>query len=406
MKNISLLVTAIIISISCVGQNTEAKKIEFRNPYKFSYAIEEKLKTDTISWKYQVSASSYAAKGDYKNALLQWEKAFGAADKNYSNEKIDSLNLKYKKLNAVNYIVEQAQDYNLVIINEAHHNSSHRAFTKSLLQQLFDNGYKNLGLEALANEAGYKDTLLNQRKYPIQSSGFYIQDPQFGDLVRTALEIGYHVFSYEQTRNSKNVHREVQQAKNIQEVMVNKPDEKILIHCGFDHALEGIHSSWEKAMAGRLAQFTGVNPLTINQVAYTEKSEPKFNHPLLKAMQVKEPIVLLDKEYKPFRYERDKSWTDIAVLHPNSVYKNGRPSWLFGNNNHYVDIDLSAIEISFPVMVLAYKKGEDINVAIPVDIIEVENKSSRSFLALKKGQYDVVIVNQKEDALKLDMDVK
>lgn len=57
-------------------------------------------------------------------------------------------------------------------------------------------------------------------------------------------------------------------------------------------------------------------------------------------------------------------------------------------------------------MVLAYKKGEDINIAIPMDIIEVKDKRNLGFLALKTGKYDIVAANQKGDALKFELKVK
>ena len=53
--------------------------------------------------------------------------------------------------------------------------------------------------------------------------------------------------------------QEIEQALNIKRVIDSRPNEKFLIHCGFDHALEGIHNSWEKAMAGRLTEYTGID---------------------------------------------------------------------------------------------------------------------------------------------------
>ena len=84
-------------------------------------------------------------------------------------------------------------------------------------------------------------------------------------------------------------------------------------------------------MAGRLTEYTGINPLTINQVLYSERSKPKYNHPLLKALEIEESSVLIDRNHNPLRYERGDAWTDIAVLHPNTIYIDGRPNWLFNS---------------------------------------------------------------------------
>jgi hypothetical protein len=290
------------------------EKIDFKTEYKFSSEIENKVFTDTVPWKYQISASEYATKGDYKNALIHWDFAMRTSEKEYSKSQIDSINQTYSKVNATDYIIEQANKNQVIIINEAHHNSFHRVFTKSLLKKLYENGYTNLGVEALGN-GDYLDSTLNNRKYPILKTGYYIKDPQFGNLVRDALEIGYNLFAYEDIAEGNGKQREIEQAKNIQQVINSKPNEKFLIHCGFDHALEGTHQSWEKAMAGRLTEYTGINPLTINQVVYSEKSNGKFNHPLLKALDIKEPTIIIDKKNNPFKYEREEAWTDIAVFH-------------------------------------------------------------------------------------------
>lgn len=396
-KSIILLIASLLLTLlfSCKESKIEFKKIDFVSDYKFSHEIEEKLLKDTIPWKHQLSAADYATKGDYKNALVQWDLAMGARESNYTSSQIDSINNKYTKVNALDYIVEQAKKTQVVIINEAHHNSYHRVFTKSLLQQLYDNGYTNLGLEALGTGA-YLDNGLQQRKYPILETGFYTKDPQFGDMIRTALEIGYTLFAYEDMGKGNGKPREIAQAKNIQKVIDSKPGEKFLIHCGFDHALEGVHRSWEKAMAGRLTEYTGINPLTINQVLYSEKSDPKFNHPFLKAVSNSESTVLIDQNNQVFRYKRGDAWSDIAVFHPNTTYTNNRPNWLFTTNSRPVSVSLTDLQIAFPVMVLAFKKGEDLNKAVPMDITEVENKTASWALGLKGGDYTIVLTNGEE----------
>lgn len=405
MKN-RLLLTIILLSIaSCTNEKRIIEKIEFNNEYKFSSAIESKVKTDTIAWKYQISAADYATKGDYKNALKHWDLAFRSKSKNYTKEQIDSVNQKYKIVPAINFIVEQANKNKVVIINEAHHNSSHRVFTKSLLQKLYDNGYRNLGLEALGN-GKYLDSLLNQRKYPIQKTGHYIKDPQFGNLVRDALTIGYNLFAYENMGKGSGKPREIEQAKNIQKMIEERPNEKFLIHCGFAHVFEGNYPSWEKAMAGWLTDYTGINPFTINQTKYTEKSKSEYNHPLLKSLNLREPSILLEKNNEPYMYESGESWTDIAVFHPNTEYINNRPKWLFENGNKKVQIELKEINIPFPVMILAFKKGENINISVPIDIYEIENNSIIPYLALPKGKYEIVVVNKEDNARKFEIEVE
>jgi len=406
-KNVSniLLVSAILIGFSsCKEKERVIEKINFETEYKFSSEIEDKVEKDTVPWKYQLSASDYATKGDYKNALIHWDSAMRTREKNYTKTQIDSINQKYSEVKATDYIVEEGKKNQVIIINEAHHNSFHRVFTKSLLQKLFDNGYKNLGLEALTNNDSLI-SVLNNRKHPVQETGWYIKDPQFGNLVRDALKIGYKLFAYEQTTGSNGKPREIEQAKNIQKFIEQNPSEKFLIHCGFDHALEGEHKSWEKAMAGRLLEYTGINPLTINQIIYSEKSKPDYNHPLLKALEIKESSVVIDKDNNPLRYERGNAWTDIAVFHPNTEYIDNRPEWIFKNGYKNVSIPLNDIQIKFPVMVLAYKKEEDLKLAIPIDITEVKNQKENCNLGLKQGDYNIIVTNGTE-SVKFEQNVK
>ncbi len=404
MRNIFYTLIFIISLLSCKEENSEIEKIDFEPTYKFSSEIENKLAKDTTAWKYQLSAADYATKGDYKNALTQWDLAMGARDMNYTEKQIDSINLIYKKVNAKNYIIEKAKETKVVIINEAHHNSFHRVFTKSLLKELFDLGYTNLGLETLSTSDSLNQAL-NKRKYPILEDGNYIKEPQFGNLVREALEIGYHLFSYDTlTRGDQSI-REIIEARNIQKEIESKPNEKFLIHCGYAHVHEGEDKSWAVTMAQRLKEYTGIDPLTISQTSYSENGKPEFNHPLLKAFDINESTILLDLENKPFKHKQNGAYADLAVFHPNTEYMNNRPNWLFKNENKDVSINLRDIEIEYPIMVFAFKKGEDIHSAVPIDIAEIKNSTESCHLGLKNGNYEIIVTNGR-DSFKFDKKVK
>ncbi|WP_445386250.1 hypothetical protein ACT6NV_05465 [Robiginitalea sp. IMCC44478] len=389
------MLSIIIFLSSCGEEKREPEEIDFTTNYKLSSEIEEWVKNDTTGWKYQVSAVDYATKGDHKNALMQWDMAMGGRELNYTESEIDSINKLYRKVPAHDYILERAKNEQIIIINEAHHNSFHRFFTKSLLKDLFELGYKNIGLEALLNGTD-KDSLLSEREYPITSTGMYISEPQFGNLVRDALEIGYNVFPYEQTSDVNNTEREIEQARYIEEVIRSKPGEKFLIHCGYDHAYEGKHGWWGKAMAEQLKEYTNIDPLTINQTSYDEKGDPKFRHPLVKALDPKESIVLLDAENKPVQAKSGEAFTDLTLLHPNTEYEDNRPGWLFHGGNLKTEVDLTEFKSMFPLMVMAFKEGEDINQAVPVDILEVKGENNKAYLALPKGLYTIVVTNKKQ----------
>jgi len=403
MKKQIVWIFILLPIFKCLSQKGAIEKIEFKNQYQFGSDIEHKVSTDTVPWKYQKSASEYALKGDYKNALKHWELAMkkGTDANNYTLRQKDSINQKYHIVSASEYILEESKKNQIIIINEAHTNSFHRIYTKSLLQELYNNGYKNLGLEALG-----LDSLLHERKYPTQETGYYTKDPQFGNLIRDALAIGYHLFSYEDREGNNGKLREIGQAKNIQKVIQEKPNEKFLIHCGHGHVLEGNYKPWEKTMAGRLLEYTGINPFTINQTFYSERSKVECNNLLLQALTPKEPSILLDENNVPLKFERGECWTDVAILHPITKYIDDRPSWLFDSKNINVAIELKEIDIPYPLMVFAFKKGDNINEAVPIDIYEVKNKTTSPHLALPKGKYEIVVVNKKDEARKFELEIE
>jgi len=399
-----LFMLSMVFLNSCKGPSVQIEEVAFESDYKFASQIEGELERDTMPWKYQISATDYSMKGDHAAALDHWDRTVGGRAIEYSENEIDSINRKYQKVGAAEFIVKEAKSHRVVIINEAHHNAFHRVFTRSLLRELYQIGYVNLGLEALGN-GDHQDMDLNERGHALQSSGYYTSNPQFGNLIRDAIAIGYNVFSYESTEPGSGSPREIAQAANITSMMEERPDEKFLIHCGFDHALEGKHSSWGMAMAGRLSEYTGVDPLTINQVIYSERGNSDLNLPLLKALNVDEPTVILDSLQRPFRYERGEAWCDVAVFHPNTNYIAGRPDWIFSDGYKRIRVPLEELDVTFPAMVMAFPEDEGFVKSVPVAMMEVEGRSDSCFLGLFEGEY-VVVVTDGTKAVKFEQSVQ
>ena len=290
-------------------------------------------------------------------------------------------------VNAREYIIERSKNEQIIIINEAHTNSNHRTFTHSLLQGLYDNGYRYLGLEALF------DTLINERKYPIIESGYYTKEPEFGNLIYTAIKIGFTLFGYEAMGNVNGKEREIAQARNIVNFIKQNPHGKVLIHCGHDHVIKGTpnNPTWEKAMAGRLKEYTQINPFTIDQTQFSEKSERKYNHPYIAMVNKEFPVVLLDEDGNVFNGKKGNDQVDVRIIHPETQYVNNRPNWLLavGNRKEY-HIENSKIT-QYPLLVLAYRKSDFENNGVPADIIEVFENENIFSLILDKGTYEIIM---------------
>jgi hypothetical protein len=372
-----LSILFLLVTVNVVAQS---EKFEYR----FSMDIENAIEKDTVPWKYQMGANEYSFIGNYRKTRETWDKN-GVGIPKITEE--DSLYfIGFSPVNAREYIIERSKNEQIIIINEAHTNSNHRTFTHSLLQGLYDNGYRYLGLEALF------DTIINERKYPIIESGYYTKEPEFGNLIYAALNIGFTLFGYDNfEHNGKE--REIAQARNIVNFIEQNPHGKVLIHCGHDHVIKGTpkNPTWEKAMAGRLKEYTQINPFTIEQTQFAEKSERKYNHPYIAMVNKEFPVVLIDKNGNLFNGEKSNDQVDIRIIHPETQYVGNRPNWLLsvGNRKEY-HIESTKIT-QYPLLVLAYRKNEFENNGVPADIIEVFENENIPSLILDKGNYEIIM---------------
>ena len=395
----SLICLLCFATVACTEKHTAEQSDPISFPYKFQSEIMEELESNTEPWKNQLAAWELSYIGEYEKALQVWDegKTGGRA---IDADKFQQFQETYQPKNALQYILNAADTAQVVIINEAHHQPYHRVFTTELLQDLYDKGYRYFGLETLDSQ----DQELNTRKYPVYQSGTYSREPQFGNLIRKALEIGYHLFPYESEGNGRE--REIGQAQKIQKQIQQDSTAKYLIHCGFAHAAEGEYKSWGKAMAGRLQEFTGINPLTINQTEFTETGIDTFANPIFQQLELSESSVFIDSNNQSFKHEKQANWFDILVFHPKTIIEDGRPNWIFRNEKQKIQIRPDIYEIEFPVLVFAFKEGEDVSRAVPFDLVYSADKQKVINLALEKGAYTIIIQNLKEKALAIKVQVE
>jgi hypothetical protein len=368
--------------------------------YKFSAHINTVLDADTLPWKYQTGAVMYSFSGDYRNALLVWDK--GMNPHTYTPTANDSAILSGSVCkDAREYIISRSKAEQVIIINEAHHNARHRTFTLSLLEGLYKNGYRYLGLEAIF------DTAINVRNFATSETGYYTSEPEFGNLIYEARRLGFTLFSYEASEGKNGKDREIEQAQNIHAYMKQHTKGKYLIHCGYDHVFENEVRNWEKAMAGRLKEYSNIDPLTIDQVKFSEKSRPEYSHYFVSATKTRNAFVLIDDDNKPFNGISEPKQTDITVIHPLSVYENERPNWLVAGKVKYSLPEMKRMNYTYPVLVMAYRKNEFEQKGIPADVVELSGKEANRPLYLKKGKYTIVVKNAAYEVVeRLEVTVK
>lgn len=387
MVKFSLLLFAYLIS----QQNIIAQEF----PYKLSKDIIAEKDSNQNTFALQIAATNFAFQGDYKQALKTWNEQ-RPNQKEIKLTEFDSLFLaKSKVISAKEYILEKSKEEEIIILNELHHNSSHRKFARSLLKGLYDNGYRYLGLEAL------NDVHINQRKFGTLESGYYTSEPEFGNFIKEALDLGFTLFGYEASETDnwdtdKWKNREIAQAQNIYKFMQNHTDGKYFIYCGAGHAFEGDNNGRGKSMAGVLADLTKINPLTIDQNRYSDKGENRYNQPLSKLVQSNVPSILINSEETIFRSNSTSYETDISIIQPIINFEKIDSSWL--NDDVQIEVEIPTEKtINYPALLLIYRKGELEMNGIPTKIIELANNQKKIFV--KKGNYEYLIIDSKNNKI-------
>jgi hypothetical protein len=296
----------------------------------------------------------------------------------------------YKPVDAFEAISKVSNTAQIILINEAHHVPQHRAFTLELLKTLRQKGFTHFAAETLFES----DTRLQERKYPTKDTGAYINEPLYGDLVRTALKLEYRVVPYEWRGQYSPDNRERGQAANLVErIFKDNPKAKLVVHAGYSHINETGTLAGAKTMAQRVKEMTGIDPFTIDQTMMTEHSAPEFEHPvyryLIEKKRVTKPCVLRNIKGEMWALEQGK-W-DVTLVHPRSIYKAGRPIWLrlSGNRKPY-QLPANICDSATRCLVRARVAGESFD-AIPIDQVEVVTGRNIPALMLPAGEFTLEI---------------
>ncbi|MEL7148896.1 MAG: hypothetical protein AAFO69_21150 [Bacteroidota bacterium] len=305
------------------------------------------------------------------------------------NDRLEKLFANFEPIDATKVIAEQSEKYHFTLINEAHYSSMNRAFTASLLQPLWDRGYRYLALEAL----GYNDPNLNDRTYPTYQSGYYIRESTFANLIRKALEIGYQLIPYE-TRvfDQGDTFRDYQQAKNIAEQTWQKDKAgKVLIHVGYSHLNEE-GDDFYQPMGSQLRTLTEQDILTIDQQAMlpliSDDKMHSYYQYAVKNFELDKHTVFVNSGEEFLVDAINRGSVDIQVYHPKPIFTHSRPSWLITDGRQLIEL---------PVEFKAYKdmlfqllplnEGES---AVPSDQFIL---SENNYVIAENGFYRAKIVD-------------
>lgn len=358
--------------------------------------------------------------GNHFQALYYHDVNSYAPEDSLNSEQIDFFKSQHEILDARKFIYNQLKECDIFLLNEAHHNSQHRAFLLSLLPALKKIGFTHIGFESLDKN----DENLIVRNYPTNKSGYFIQEPLFGNIIRESLENGLSIFPYEAEMSTYKepvladtiLNREMKlifhqmnfrdsiQAYNILQVYKSYPNAKIIIYGGYDHIKIGKDPHW-KSMGMTLASFQELKVLSASQIEMTERGDSKIENPYYKAVSIKSPSVFLEKKSKnPFVYsnyiydfEKDTTYNsidyDVMIFHPRTKYIQNRPDWMYSylDRKPFYPKRRWIKKLSFPILLMAYPIKENIKKSVPFDIIEIYKKEELKPLLLKKNKYKLLI---------------
>ena len=385
-----------------------------QNPYLFNDEI--------LKFNIQTRCILNSFIGNYQNALSGYEDENSCKASNYLISGKDSLDfVNCSPIDASQYILEKAKKVKVILINEGHNIPPHRAFTLSLLQELYNSGFRYFGAETFNNH--FVKVPFNQigdKFYPINKTGYYSREPIFGDLVREALRIGFTIFAYEDTSKNSVVQkngfinedlsrRDYNMALNIKKILDKDSSAKIIIHAGYGHIVE------EKgAMGGELKKLTGINPLSIDQSTMTERALSECENPYFKMINIQKPTIYIHKSNdsvfldNSFRNRPDiktKNRLDIEVFHPRTTYINKRPDWLYMNGQRKAfNLDEKYLILGYPILVFAYYADENTDEAIPIDVFEIKSKDDIKPLVLPQGRFNIIFKNKENKIVKYQIE--
>ncbi len=297
-------------------------------------------------------------------------------------------------MDALEAIVEASRGRRVVMLNEAHVASRHRALLGRLIPLLRAEGFTHLAAETFDDgiAALGSDQPLSLRH------GWYIADPVYAEAVRQARALGYGLIPYEQRDDQQSsdpslsdgatMVREQAQADNLKAALAADPDMRVLVFVGYGHLGES-----GPQFAARFKRDTGVDPVTVGQAGtgsfgpHVEDTPPV--RALLERFKPTAPVVLLKAGTRPGSAATDADLTpedsDLLVMHPSLPDIDGRPGWLAA------DPARRRLEVTIPAgagpRLLQAIHATEPDPAIPADQFLLADSGGAAVLYLRPGAY-------------------
>lgn len=292
-------------------------------------------------------------------------------------------------VDAIEAIVREARDRQLVILNEAHHVPQDRVFAGKLAREL-----RKIGYTYLAAEAFSPDIPLHPKEVS-RFMGFYVMEPMYAGFVRSAIQDGWSFIGYDHDADSE-VQREAGAAKNIvAQIFARDPKAKVFMYVGYGHASKEAaprEDGW-KSVATLLRERLGIEPLTIDQALMHGRGDARVDHPQYRAAMQRfapaKPVVLKAAAGGYVTIGARPGAFDMQVYHPDETMhgSHGRPLWMerqAGLRPHPVPAGL--LPASGRRLVQAFHVTDGAG-AVPADMVMVEAGKPAPSLMLPEGRF-------------------
>lgn len=336
--------------------------------YVFSEEMTERYSEDSsASNAYQFVFESTFIQ-EYQEALVWYDEVY---PQRFISEYQDSVLLSYELSPAKEALLHRTKDQQIILISDAIQLPTNRYFLTSILPELWEQGYRCLGLEGLSI-----DTLIGTQVLT-DSMGHYLREPYFHALASTALNLGFTLFSYDDASydyKEKTNH----QSQNVVNFMNAHQDQKTILLCDERHLQEEPRDSTLTTIASLLCAQNNY-PFTVHLTLAVERSNDSLEPAILKTL--KEPVYL-KTDTSEFR-----GWSNVPMA--NMVVM--MPKW-----SHYNDVITQPAPnftiphkrfIDYPSLLLVYTKEIHDAGGLPFQIKQIQSAEDTPAFYLPKGDY-------------------
>lgn len=340
--------------------------------YLFTEEIKEKYAEDSSIANVQQLILEAMNTGNYELSLQFYDKIFAKPSLSAYNDSLLSSG-SFSREEAKTAFLALTDQHRVTLLSDAYFFPAPRYFLKSSLPELWKQGYRYLGLEGL-----YADSLAGT-KLLTDSLGFYMPEKNYRELVQTALDLGFVIFSYDDLNApswDERLERQVQKA----ETFLSKHTEgKILFFCNTYHLDEHQDDSLITSIASLLCHKSGIDPLTVNQSFVTGRSDKNLESSLIREIQYP---VCLKKDGEIFGGLDSLKRTDMIIFQPEwktIVASAARQADNFTIPHKRI--------IDYPVFLMAFQKEPFEKGGFPFILKEVKSKEDNTSFYLPKGEY-------------------